>query len=293
MHIRKVIIPVAGLGTRFLPATKAQPKEMLTIVDKPVIQYLVEEAVDSGIKEIIFVTGKGKRAIEDHFDNAGELESYLEERGKKELAKKIRAISSLAYCVFIRQKEPKGAGDALLQARHLVGNEPVAVLFGDDVVYSKTTPALKQLIDVFEKYKKPVLALERVPWNVVSRYGVVDGKRVAPRTWLINKIVEKPNVDKAPSNLTIVGKYILTPEVFDELARVRPQKDSELYLTDGLERFIKKGGQVYGHEFTGTRYDCGDKLGLLKAIVDFGLRHKEVKGGLRAYINKIVRGRGR
>lgn len=291
MHIRKVIITVGGLGTRFLPATKAQPKEMLTIVDKPVIQYLVEEAVDSGIKEVIFVTGKGKRAIEDHFDNAGELESYLEKRGKRELAKKIRAISSLAYCAFIRQKEPRGAGDALLQARHLVGNEAVAVLYGDDVVYSKTTPVLKQLLDVFHRYQKPVMALERVPKEIVSRYGVIGGKRIASRTWRINKIIEKPSIKDAPSNLTIVGKYILTPEVFDELAKIKPKKNAELFLTEGFERLIKKGGEVYGYEFKGTRYDCGDKLGLLKAIVDFGLRHPEVKEGLKAHIKEVARGR--
>ena len=291
MKIHKVIIPVGGLGTRFLPATKAQPKEMLTIVDKPVIQYLVEEAVDSGIKEVIFVTGKGKRAIEDHFDNAGELESYLERRGKKDLAKKIRAISSLAYCAFVRQKEPKGGGDALLQARHLVGDEPVAVLYGDDVVYSKTTPALKQLLGIFNKYQKSVFALERVPWEVVPRYGVIGGKRVASRTWLVNKIIEKPSIKEAPSNLTIVGKYILTPEVFDELAKVRPKKGEELYLTDALERVLKKGGQIYGYEVKGTRYDCGDKLGLLKAIIDFGLRHPEVKEGLKAHIKEVAAGK--
>ena len=287
MHIRKVIIPVGGLGTRFLPATKAQPKEMLTIVDKPVIQYLVEEAVDSGIKEVIFVTGKGKRAIEDHFDNAGELEAYLEKQGKKEMAKKIRAISSLAYCAFVRQKEPKGVGDALLQARHLVGNEPVAVLYGDDVVYSRTEPALKQLLRVFEKYKRPVFALERVPRKMVSRYGVIGGRKVAPRTWLVDRLIEKPSVKAAPSSLAIVGKYILTPEVFNELSKVKAQKGKELYLTSAFERILKKRGQIYGYELKGTRYDCGDKLGLLKAIIDFGLRHKEVKKGLRAHLKRV------
>lgn len=287
--IKKVIIPVGGLGTRFLPATKAQPKEMLTIVDKPVIQYLVEEAVASGVREVIFITGKGKRAIEDHFDHAGELEAYLEKRGKQELARKVRALSSLAYCAFIRQKEPKGVGDALLQARNLIGNEPVAVLYGDDVVYSKKTPALKQLIDVFHKYHRPVLALERVPRELVPRYGVIGGKRVASRTWQVEEIIEKPSIKEAPSNLTIVGKYILTPDVFDELAKIKPKKNSELYLTEGFERVIKKGGEVYGYELTGKRYDCGDKLGLLKAIVDFGLRHEEVKKGLNEHLKQVVR----
>lgn len=290
MKIRKVIIPVGGLGTRFLPATKAQPKEMLTIVDKPVIQYLVEEAVDSGIREVIFVTGKGKRAIEDHFDHAGDLESYLEKKGKKDLVKKVRAISSLAYCAFVRQKEPRGVGDALLQARHLIGNEPVAVLYGDDVVYSKKEPALKQLIKVFEKYHAPVLALERIPKDLVSRYGVIGGTRIAPRTWQIQKIIEKPSIVVAPSNLAVVGKYILTSRVFDELAKVKPKKGEELYLTDAFPRMIKKGEEVYGYEFEGKRYDCGDKLGLLLAIVDFGLRHSEVRSGLRRHIMRTARG---
>lgn len=289
MLIKKVIIPVGGFGTRFLPATKAQPKEMLTIVDKPVIQYLVEEAVDSGIKEVIFITGKGKRAIEDHFDHAGELEAYLEKKGKKDLARKIRAISSLAYCAFIRQKEPKGVGDALLQARHLAGNEPVAVLYGDDVVYSRKEPALKQLIKVFEKYRRPVFALERVPRKDVPRYGVISGKMVAPRTWRVTKIIEKPSARTAPSNLTIVGKYILTPDILDELSKVKVKKGKELYLTSAFERILKKGGELYGYEIKGVRYDCGDKLGLLKAIVDFGLRHPEVKRGLKRHLRRIAR----
>lgn len=287
MQIRKVIIPVGGLGTRFLPATKAQPKEMLTIVDKPVIQYLVEEAVDSGIKEVIFVTGKGKRAIEDHFDHAGELEAHLEKQGKKEMAKKVRAISSLAYCAFVRQKGPLGDGDALLQARHLIGNEPVAVLYGDDVVYSKGQPALKQLINVFSKYKRPVFALERVPRNVVHRYGVISGKKVAPRTWLVDKLVEKPALREAPSNIAIIGKYILTADIFDELAKVKTKKGKELHLTDAFERVLAKKSPIYGYEIEGVRYDCGDKLGFLKAIVDFGLKHEEVKSGLRAHLKKI------
>ena len=285
-QIKKVIIPVAGFGTRFLPATKAQPKEMLPIVDKPVIQYLVEEAVASGITEVIFVTGRGKRAIEDHFDNAGVLEYYLERRGKHELARTVRDIAGLARFAFVRQKEPHGVGDALLQAFHLIGNEPVAVLFGDDVVYSKT-PCLKQLMNVFEKYRNPIIALERVPKKLVSRYGVIDGKKVAHKTYSISKIVEKPSVADAPSNLSVVGKYILTPSVFEALKRIKPQKNQELYLTDALQSVITRGEGVHGFEFSGVRYDCGDKLGLLKAVVDYGLRHPELGSGLRKHLRTV------
>ena len=287
LTIKKVIIPVAGFGTRFLPATKAQPKEMLPIVDKPVIQYLVEEAVASGIKEIIFVTGRGKRAIEDHFDHAAELEFFLTKKGKYGLAKEIRKISSLARFAFVRQKEPLGVGDALLQARHLIGDEPVAVLYGDDVVYSKT-PCLKQLADVFEKFNKPVFALERIPKELVYKYGVIGGKKISSRTYEVKKIIEKPAVEEAPSNLSIVGKYILTPAVFDELAKVRYKTGKELFLTDAFERMLAKGENLYGYEFKGTRYDCGDKLGLLKAVVDFGLRHPEVKKGFKEHLERIV-----
>lgn len=286
IQIKKVIIPVAGFGTRFLPATKAQPKEMLPIVDKPVIQYLVEEAVDSGIKEIIFVTGRGKRAIEDHFDHAGELEFFLTKKGKHNLAKEVRKISSLARFAFVRQKEPLGVGDALLQARHLIGNEPVAVLFGDDVVYSKT-PCLKQLFVAFEKYNKPVFALEKVPKELVYRYGVIGGKKISSRTYEVKEIVEKPSIDKAPSNLSIVGKYILTPSVFEELSKIKYVPGKELFLTDAFERLLAKGENLYGYEFEGTRYDCGDKLGMLKAVVDYGLRHPEVKKGFKEHLLKL------
>ncbi|MBI2637356.1 MAG: UTP--glucose-1-phosphate uridylyltransferase GalU [Candidatus Sungbacteria bacterium] len=285
-EIKKVIIPVAGFGTRFLPATKAQPKEMLPIVDKPVIQYLVEEAVASGIKEIIFVTGRGKRAIEDHFDNAAELEYFLEKRGKHELARQIRKISSLANFAFVRQKEPLGNGDALLQALHLIKDEPVAVLFGDDVVYSKT-PCLKQLIVAFKKHKASIFALERVSKELVYKYGIVDAKRIADRTYRIKKVVEKPAVKDAPSDLSIVGKYILTPNVFYELSRLKYKKGKELELTQAFEKLLEKGEKIYGYEFDGTRYDCGDKLGLLKAVVDFGLRHPDVGKGLREHLRKV------
>jgi UTP--glucose-1-phosphate uridylyltransferase len=284
--IKKAIILVAGFGTRFLPATKAQPKEMLPIVDKPVIQHLVEEAVASGIQEIIFVTGKGKRAIEDHFDHSAELESFLEQRGKKELAKEIRMISSLAHFAFVRQKEPLGNGDALLRARHLIGNEPFAVLFGDDVVNAKT-PCLKQLAVVFEKYQKPIFALAQVPKETISKYGVIGGKKINPRLWQVETIVEKPKVSEAPSNLAIVGKYILTPVVFQELEKLEAPKNGELFLTSAFEKMLAKGEELHGYEFEGKRYDCGDKLGFLKAVVDFGLEHPEVGEGLKNHIRTL------
>ena len=284
--ITKVLIPVGGFGTRFLPATKAQPKEMLPLVDKPVIQYLVEEAVASGIKEIIFITGKGKRAIEDHFDNAGELEVFLESRGKSALAKQIREISSLAHFAFVRQKEPRGAGDALLQARHLIGQEPVAVLYGDDIVDGKV-PCLKQLISIFEKYQEPVLALERVPKKEVSKYGVIKGEKVASKLYKLSEIVEKPHVSEAPSNLISIGKYIITPVLFECLLKVKPQQNQELYLTDAFSAYLQSGGSIYGYEFEGIRYDCGDKLGFMKAVINFGLQHPEIGKDFKKFLRKI------
>ena len=279
--IKKAIIPVAGMGTRFLPATKAQPKEMLPIVDKPIIQYLVEEAVASGITEIIFVTGRGKRAIEDHFDYAYELEQMLATKGKKELLKTIREISNLASFAYVRQKEPRGDGDALLAAAHLVGDEPCAVLFGDDIVDS-TVPCLKQMIPMFEKYNDPVVALEEVKEDETSMYGIVDTTRVGDRMHEIKHIVEKPAPGKAPSRLAIVGKYIITKEVFGELRKLRP-KDGEIRLADALKNYLSHNA-VYGYQFKGTRYDCGSKIGFLKAMVDFGLKHEETKSEFKKYL---------
>ncbi len=285
-QIKKAIIPVGGYGTRFLPATKAQPKEMLPIVDKPVIQYLVEEAVASGITEIIFVTGKGKRAIEDHFDYSGELESFLDSKGKGELAKEVRRISSLAKFAFVRQKEPRGVGDALLQARHLIGHEPIAVLYGDDIVDSTST-CLKQLLDVYDKYHSSVLALERVPRKEVSKYGVIGGKKIGDKTYQIREIIEKPSIEDAPSNLISIGKYIITPDVFDELAEIKIQPNHELYLTDALVAYLARGGKIYGYEFEGKRFDCGDKLGFLKAVVHFGLKHAEVGVAFKNHLKRL------
>ncbi|MFH1030573.1 MAG: UTP--glucose-1-phosphate uridylyltransferase GalU [bacterium] len=272
--IKKAIIPVAGFGTRFLPATKAQPKEMLPIVDKPIIQYLVEEAVASGIEEIIFVTGRGKRAIEDHFDHSFELEHNLVEKGKRSFLEKIYKISKLARFAYVRQPEPLGDGHAILCAGRFINDEPCAVLFGDDIVSYKI-PCLKQLIDVYEKYEDPVIALEEVDKKDVEKYGIAGGIEIAERTYEINNIVEKPSIKKAPSNLGIVGKYIITPQVFKVMEKLKPDKSGEIKLADGLKEFLRKRS-VYGYKFYGTRYDCGSKIGFLKATVDFGLKHEEV-----------------
>lgn len=284
MKIKKAIIPVAGFGTRFLPATKAQPKEMLPVVDKPVIQYLVEEAAASGIEEIIFVTGRGKRAIEDHFDHSFELEYNLVEKGKNQLLKKVRRISNLANFAYVRQPRPLGDGHALLCARKLINHEPVAVLFGDDLVDAKV-PCLKQLINVFEKYQAPVVALEKVPQKEVSQYGVVSGKKIADRLFEIEDVVEKPKASEAPSDLIIIGKYIITPEVFDELEKIEMRKNKEIRLIDGLKRYLAKN-KVFGYQFEGQRFDCGDKLGFLKAAVEFGLKHEEIGQEFNHYLKK-------
>ncbi len=284
--VKKVIIPVGGFGTRFLPATKAQPKEMLPIVDKPVIQYIVEEAVDSGVKQVILVTGRGKRAIEDHFDHAAELETFLESRGRADLARSVRKISSVAFFSYVRQKEPKGIGDAILQAAPIIGNEPVAVMSGDDIIDAKP-PALRQLISVFKKYKAPVVALLRVRPEDVSKYGIIAGKRVAPRTWKISDLVEKPSPEKAPSDLMATVKYILTPDVFRYLEKSKPSANGEIYLTDALAAYVKDGGALYGYEVKGDFYDCGDKLGFLKAVVNFGVKHPQVGKHFGAYLREL------
>ena len=287
MIIKKAIIPVAGLGTRFLPATKAQPKEMLTIVDKPVIQYLVEEVVASGIKEIIFVTGRSKRAIEDHFDYAPELETKLLSKKKREAFAAVRAISEMAKFAYVRQKEPRGDGDAILCAEHLIGDEPVAVLFGDDIVDS-ATPCLRQLIGVFDKYNGTVVALEEVPKNEVSKYGIIDGERIEDGVYKIKRLVEKPAAENAPSRLAVVGKYILTPEIIKELKRVKKPKNEEVRLADALANACGKE-PVFGLRFQGTRYDCGSKLGFLKATVDFALKHNEVRGDFMKFLKGRVK----
>jgi len=283
--IKKVIIPVAGLGTRFLPATKAQPKEMLPLIDKPVIQYLVEEAVNSGIKDVIFVTGRGKRAIEDHFDYSPELESSLLQKNKKDVFKEVRAISEMANFFYVRQKMPRGDGDAVVCASHLTNNEPVAVLFGDDIVESRV-PCLFQMIKVFEKYGDCVVALTEVPRQEVKHYGVVKAVKVSDNIYEIKDIIEKPEPEKAPSNLIVVAKYILTPELFRELKKIKSSRTKELRVADGLKNILKKR-PVYGLKFEGKRYDCGDKLGYLQATVDFALKHPEVKKGFKKYLKNL------
>ena len=284
--IKKAILPVAGFGTRFLPATKAQPKEMLPIVDKPIIQYLVEEVVAAGIKEIIFVTGRGKRSIEDHFDHSFELEYNLVEKRKHDLLKEIYKISKLAKFSYVRQPSPRGDGDAVFRARELVGNEPCAVLFGDDLVDSEI-PCIKQLMDVYEKYGDSVLALEQVPKKDVSRYGIVDSILLEKRTHQIKDIIEKPKTEEAPSNLSIVGKYIITPEVFETLEALIPaKKDDEVRLADAFKLLLRRK-PVYGYEFEGKRYDCGTKLGFLKATVDFGLKHPDLNGQFKEYLKNL------
>ena len=283
--ITKAIIPVAGLGTRFLPATKAQPKEMLPIVDNPAIQFLVEEAVVSGITDIIFVTGREKRTIEDHFDVAPGLERMLEEKGKMESAKLVRDISNLARFAYIRQKYPKGDGDALLTAAHLFENEPVAVLFGDDLVLGKT-PALKQLVAAYEQHGKSVVALAKVLPEVISSKGIVKAQKVGGTIFKISEIVEKPALKDAPSDLAVVGKYIITPEVMSALKTIRPREGEELRLAHALDA-VARAGEVYGVELEGEWLDCGSKIGFLKATVRFGLEHQETGAEFREYLKSI------
>ncbi len=280
--IKKAIIPVAGFGTRFLPATKAQPKEMLPIVDKPIIQYLVEEAVEAGIEEIVFVTGRGKRAIEDHFDYSFELEQTLVEKNKLDRLESIYKIASLAKFSFVRQPKPMGDGDALCRARHLIGNEPCAVLFGDDIVDSEK-PCIGQLMEVFYKYDSPVMALTEVPKDQVCDFGIVDGLKINERVYEIKDMIEKPKKEEAPSNLAIVGKYIITPDLFESLTNAKPGKGGEIRLADAFIEMLGKKA-FYGYQFEGKRYDCGSKMGFLEATVDFALKHPKVKDEFRDFL---------
>lgn len=284
--IKKAVILVAGFGTRFLPATKAQPKEMLTVVDKPIIQYLVEEAVASGIEEIIFVTGRGKRSIEDHFDHSFELEYNLVEKGKHSLLEEIRKISKLAKFSYVRQPFPFGDGHAILCAKNLTNGEPFAVMFGDDIVYAKT-PCLKQLISVYKKYNDPVVALEQVLKKDVVSYGVISSVLVEEKTHQIKNVIEKPSLKEAPSNLIIVGKYVLTPDIFNYLERLgEGSSNNEIRLSNAIKLMLSER-TVYGLEFEGKKYDCGNKLGLLKAQIEFGLRHPEIKKEFKKYLKGL------
>ncbi|MBS5938030.1 UTP--glucose-1-phosphate uridylyltransferase GalU [Clostridium sp.] len=283
MKVRKAIIPAAGLGTRFLPATKAQPKEMLPIVDKPTIQYIIEEAVASGIEEILIITGRNKKCIEDHFDKSVELEMELEKNHKEELLELVRGISDIADIHYIRQKEPKGLGHAILCAKAFVGNEPFAVLLGDDVVDSEV-PCLKQLMDCYKEYKTSILGVQTVAKEDVNKYGIVDGIHIEDRVYKVKKLVEKPAVEEAPSNVAILGRYIITPQIFDVLANTKPGKGGEIQLTDALETLIENEA-MYAYNFEGRRYDVGDKLGFLQATVEFALKKEELREPFIEYLN--------
>jgi UTP--glucose-1-phosphate uridylyltransferase len=283
--IRKAVFPAAGLGTRFLPATKAQPKEMLPLVDKPIIQYGVEEAVASGVDNIILVTGRGKNAIEDHFDVSVELESFLESRGKSDLLAQVRKISNLINFSYVRQGEPLGLGHAVLVTRNLVGDEPFAVILGDDVI-DANPPALKQMIDVYNELRGPVLAIERVPRDQVSAYGIVDAEEVRPGVYRIRDLVEKPPVDEAPSDLAIIGRYILTPDIFPALSETARDRTGEIQLTNGLRRLLRDR-EVFGCRIDGVRHDTGNKLGFLKAVVYFALRRPDLADAFRDYLRTV------
>ncbi|MBI5788513.1 MAG: UTP--glucose-1-phosphate uridylyltransferase GalU [Candidatus Schekmanbacteria bacterium] len=286
--VTKAVFPAAGLGTRFLPATKASPKEMLPLVDKPIIQYVLEEAVASGIKTISIVTGRGKRAIEDHFDKSYELEHELERKGKHELLKQVHKAREIADQVpisYIRQKEPLGLGHAILTARSLVGNEPFAVLLGDDIVHSEV-PCLKQLIDVYAKYHCPVLAVEKIDRSQTSSYGIIHGRLLEDNVYQVLDLVEKPKPEDAPSDLAIIGRYILTPDIFDVLEETAPDKSQEIQLTDGLQRLLKSRC-IYACEFKGKRYDTGNVLGFLQATVEFALRRPDLADEFGDYLKAL------
>ncbi len=288
MRVRKAVFPAAGLGTRFLPATKAQPKEMLPLVDKPIIQYGVEEAVDSGIDNIILVTGRGKNAIEDHFDVSIELESFLEARGKKELLGEIRKISNMINFAYVRQGEPLGLGHAVLVTRELVGNEPFAVILADDVI-DADPPAVRQLVDVFNRVNGPVLAVERVPMDDVSSYGVIApnlSASLGEGIYEVTDLVEKPPRSEAPSDLAIIGRYILTPDIFPALEKTKSDRTGEIQLTNGLRELLKSR-PIYACEVKGVRHDTGNKLGFLKAVVYFALKREDLAEKFSEYLSTL------
>ena len=285
--IRKAIIPAAGLGTRFLPATKAQPKEMLPIVDKPTLQYIIEEAIESGIEEILIITGRNKKSIEDHFDRSVELELELEHKGKVEMLEMVKSISNMVDIHFIRQKEPKGLGHAIYCAKSFVGNEPFAVMLGDDIVYNEGKPCLRQLMDCYDEYKTSVLGVQTVPDGDVDKYGIVDGLKIEGNVTKVKGLVEKPSVDEAPSNMAILGRYIITPSIFEILERTKPGKGGEIQLTYALLELMSEEA-IYAYNFEGRRYDVGDKLGFLEATVEYALRKPELKDAFIEYLKSIL-----
>lgn len=285
--IRKAVIPAAGYGTRFLPATKATPKEMLPIVDKPTIQYIVEEALASGIKDILIISGHGKRAIEDHFDSAPALEAELQKKGKQEMLRMVQETADINIH-YIRQRYMRGLGDAIFCARSFMGDEPFAVLLGDDVVYNPQKPALKQLIGVYEETGGSVLGCQKVAEEKVSSYGIIAGKETENRRLMkVSDMVEKPSREEAPSNMAVLGRYIIKPQIFDILSETKPGKGGEIQLTDAL-RVLAHEDAVYAYAFEGKRYDLGDKLGFLKATVEFALRRKDLGGPFRAYLKELT-----
>ena len=286
MKVRKAIIPAAGLGTRFLPATKAMPKEMLPIVDKPTIQYIVEEAIESGIEDIIIVTGKGKRAIEDHFDNSFELEQNLFAMGKFDLLSEVQKSSKLVDIHYIRQKEARGLGHAVWCARKFIGNEPFAVLLGDDIVQAEK-PCLKQLIEQYDTYTSSVIGVQHVPNNEVSRYGIIDGVEITRGCFSVKTLVEKPKQEYAPSNIAIMGRYILTPKIFEILDRLEPGAGGEIQLTDALSK-LNEYESVYAYNFDGIRYDVGEKMGFIKTTLEFALQREDLKYELYDYLKIII-----
>lgn len=281
--IRKAVIPAAGFGTRFLPATKAQPKEMLPIVDTPAIQYIVKEALDSGIEEILIITGRSKRAIEDHFDSSVELEELLQKQGKNKQLAMVKDLADIKIH-FIRQKSPRGLGDAVLCAKAFIGDEPFAVLLGDDIVYNPEKPCLQQLMDCYEQHPGIILGAQFVPNEKVSSYGIVSGEPLADNLYRVHGLVEKPSVDKAPSNLAVLGRYILTPDIFDILENTKPGVGNEVQLTDAL---VASKTDTYALAYEGVRYDTGDKLGYLKATVEYALRNEELGAAFKEYLKGL------
>ena len=286
--VRKAIIPAAGLGTRFLPATKAQAKEMLPIVDKPTLQYIIEEAIASGIEEILIVTGRNKKSIEDHFDRSVELELELEQKNKKEMLEMVQNISNMVNIHYIRQKEPKGLGHAVHCAKSFIGDEPFAVLLGDDVVYNDNKPCLKQLMDCYSEYKTSVLGVQTVAEEDVNKYGIVGGIHIEDRVYKVKNLVEKPAVEEAPSNVAILGRYIITPKIFEILEKTAPGKGNEIQLTDALLKLIEEEA-MYAYDFEGRRYDVGDKLGFLEATVEYALRKEDLRDGFIEYLKTIIK----